>query len=78
MRILAIILGTFVALFGLLFGGCAVAFAIAEFRFGMPNPGLLPLLLVTFALGCVLLRAAYLLFRGPVRPPNAHDVSPDP
>jgi hypothetical protein len=78
MRILAVILGTFVALFGLLFGGCTVVLATAEFWRGMPNPGLLPLCLLNFALACVLLRAASVLFRGPVRPPNAHEASPDP
>ena len=28
MRVLAVILGTFVALFGLVFGGCAIAMAM--------------------------------------------------
>ena len=78
MRILAVILGTFVALFGLLCGGCTVALAIGEFWNGMPNGGLLPLLLVngflTFGLGW----AAYTLFRGPVRPQSGPDASPDP
>ena len=78
MRILAVILGTFVALFGLLFGGCTVAFAIGEFWSGIPNGGLLPLLLVnglvTFALVCT----AYRLFRGPVRPQSGPDAPPDP
>jgi hypothetical protein len=78
MRILAVILGTFVALFGLLFGGCTVALAIGEFRNGMPNGGLLPLLLVNGFLTFALVWAAYLLFRGPVRPPNGRDTPGDP
>ena len=78
MRILAVILGTFVALFGLLCGGCTVLFAIAEFWSGAPILDLLPLFLMNFALAYFLLRAAYVLFRGPVRPPNARDTSPDP
>ena len=78
MRILAVILGTFVALFGLLFGGCTIALAIGEFMNGMPNGGLLPLLLVNASLAFVLLRAAYRLFRGPVRPQSGPDISPDP
>jgi hypothetical protein len=78
MRLLAVILGTFVALFALLFGGCTVALAIGEFWSGMPNGGLLPLLLVNGFLTFALYWASYRLFRGPVRPPNAHDTSPDP
>jgi hypothetical protein len=78
MRILAVILGTFVALFGLLFGGCTVALAIGEFWNGMPNGGLLPLLLVNGLLTFALVWAAVRLFRGPVRPQNGPDTSPDP
>lgn len=78
MRILAVILGTFVALFALLFGGCTVALAIGEFWHGMPNGGLLPLLLVNGLLTFALSWASYRLFLGPVRPPNDHDTSPDP
>jgi hypothetical protein len=72
MRILAVILGTFIALFGLAFGGCAISVAAAEIWRGMPNPGVFPLLLVSFSLAVVLLRAAYRLFRGP-SPPRTSD-----
>jgi hypothetical protein len=68
MRILAVILGTFVALFGLAFGGCAIAVVIGEFRSGVPNPGLFPLVLISFSLAVFLLRAASRLFRGPTPP----------
>ena len=68
MRILAVILGTFVALFGLAFGGCAIALTAAELRRGMPNPGLFVPILLSLALAAVLLWAAYRLFRGPSPP----------
>ena len=67
MRILAVILGTFVALFGIAFGGCAIGLATAELWNGLPNPGVLPLILVSVSLAVFLLRAAYLLLRGPAR-----------
>ena len=70
MRILAVILGTFLALFGLLFGGCALGWTIAVFRAGMPDAGIMWLVVVNVGLAAGLLRAAYRLFRGPVRPPD--------
>jgi hypothetical protein len=76
MRILAVILGTFVALFALLFGGCTVALAIGEFWNGMPNGGLLPLLLVNGFLTFALYWASYRLFRGPVRPTDGPAAPP--
>jgi len=76
MRLLAVILGTFVALFALLFGGCTVALAIGEFWSGMPNGGLLPLLLVNGFLTFALYWASYRLFRGPVRPTDGPAAPP--
>jgi|APCry1669189000_1035189.scaffolds.fasta_scaffold11803_2 hypothetical protein len=68
MRVLAVILGTFVALFGLVFGGCAIAMGTAEVWYGFPNKGgIFWLVLVNVSLAVLLLRAAYRLFRGPSR-----------
>lgn len=78
MRILAVILGTFVALFGVAFGGCAVALGTAEFWRGLPDPGVLWLILVNLSLAALLLRVAYQLFRGPRRPRDAHEAGLDP
>lgn len=78
MRILAVILGTFVALFGLAFGGCAVAVAIVELWHGVPNPGLITVIVVSFFVGVMLLRAAYVLLRGPSRPRNTDENVSDP
>jgi len=72
MRILAVILGTFIALFGLAFGGCAIALTVGEIWWGLPNPGLFVLVLVSLAIAAVLLRAAYRLLRGP-SPPRRSD-----
>jgi hypothetical protein len=71
MRILAVILGTFLALFGVFFGGCAIAWTIAVLWQGMPDAGIVWLVVVNIALAASLLRAAYRLFRGPVRPPDS-------
>jgi hypothetical protein len=68
MRILAVILGTFLALFGLVFGGCAGGWTIAVLREGLPDAGIVWLIAVNVGLAAVLLWAAYRLFRGPVRP----------
>jgi len=71
MRILAVIVGTFGALFGVFFGGCAIAMTIGAFRDGrngMPDEGTIWLVLVNGGLAAWLLRAAYRLVRGPVRP----------
>ena len=75
MRILAVILGTFIALFGLAFGGCAIAVTTAELWRGVPNPGVFVLVLVSFSLAVVLLRAAYRLLRGPSPPRTADENS---
>lgn len=69
MRILAVILGTFLALFGLVFGGCAIGWTTAVLWHGPLDEGLLWLVVVNVGLAAALLRAAYRLFRGPVRPP---------
>jgi len=70
MRILAVILGTFLALFGLVFGGCAIGWTTAVLWHRMPDAGVVWLVVVNIALAAGLLRAAYRLFRGPVRLPD--------
>jgi len=69
MRILAVILGTFLALFGLVFGGCALGWTTAVLWHGPLDAGILWLVVVNVGLAAWLLRAAYRLFRGPLRPP---------
>jgi hypothetical protein len=79
MRILAVILGTFVALFGLTFGGCAITWlTIVVSDAAAQEPIYKWLILLNLALSVVLLRAAYRLFRGPRRPRDASVVAPDP
>lgn len=78
MRILAVILGTFVALFGIAFGGCAIAVTTAEFWRGVPNPGVFVLVLVSFSLAVVLLRTAYRLLRGPSPARDADEIVSEP
>lgn len=78
MRILAVILGTFIALFGLAFGGCAIALTAGEIWWGMPNPGLFVPILLSLAVAAVLLWAAYRLFRGPSRPRKSDEDSAEP
>lgn len=78
MRILAVILGTFVALFGLAFGGCAVTWVIIVLQEGMPDMTIVWLILLNLVVAVVLLRSAYRLFRGPPRPRDAPAAAPDP
>jgi|688.fasta_scaffold198051_5 hypothetical protein len=88
MRFVAFILGTFLALFGLVFGGCALGFTTAALWGGRVNGGLVWLVVVNVGLAAGLLQASYRLFRGPVRPPDGpaappplparRDTSPDP
>jgi hypothetical protein len=78
MRILAVILGTFVALFGLAFGGCAIAWVSMVLANGIPDNAVVWLIFVNVALAVVSLRAAYRLFRGPPRPRDTAATTADP
>ena len=76
MRILAVILGTFLALFGLVFGGCAIGWTTVALWDGRLPAGLVQLVVVNVGLAAGLLQAAYRLFRGPVRPPDGPAAPP--
>jgi apolipoprotein N-acyltransferase len=78
MRILAVILGTFVALFGLAFGGCAVTWVVVVLQDGMPDMTIVWLIVLNLVVAVVLLRAAYRLLRGPPRRRDAPAAAPDP
>ncbi len=78
MRILAVIVGTFAALFGLAFGGCAVTWLTVVLRYGMPDMAPVWLIMVNTVLATLLLGAAYRLFRGPGRSRASHEDEPVP